>query len=370
VISVDSDSALCEESSADSHFSSSSSSACAASASASAWPPPSLRRLFARGGPYAVANGSVVSVTAAASAPQPPRNHALSSADEAAGDACADGGDDGDEIVLRLRHALRLPTFGNAPRIEYEGHSSSSSLPLSSAAAVSSKVHTNPLGRPLQQTTAASNHAALNGGSNNDSDDSSDSSSIPFGPSDWRAESRILWRIDRDEVGSTYSLVKNNLMALFVGPRGAGDLGPPATVSATAGMTVASAVASSGTVLHRSNAASAGAGGSGSAGAGPSGAGAGAGAGTAAAAGSGSATAGTGDVKRRRLIVDLLAPRFRVLSMPLGAALPAALRSDFAALNADQRRAVERVLTARDYALVLGACTLAPLRLGFCSEIL
>ena len=232
--------------------------------------------------------------------------------------------------MLRLRHALRLPTFGNAPRIEYEGYSSPASLSPSSTAA-SSRVHPN----------MHAEIADLNGKGN---DSGSGSSSIPFGPADWRAESRILWRIDRDEVGSTYSLVKNNLMALFVGPRGAGDLGPPATVSATT-------TASSDT-LHRKNSAGASAGASASA---ANSAGAGASAqGSGSGSGSGSGTAGIGDVKRRRLIVDLLAPRFRVLSMPLGAALPAALRSDFAALNSDQRRAVERVLTARDYALVLG----------------
>ncbi len=36
----------------------------------------------------------------------------------------------------------------------------------------------------------------------------------------------MLWRIDRDELSGTFSTIKNNLLSLFVGPKGAGDSGP------------------------------------------------------------------------------------------------------------------------------------------------
>jgi DNA replication ATP-dependent helicase Dna2 len=54
-----------------------------------------------------------------------------------------------------------------------------------------------------------------------------------------------------------------------------------------------------------------------------------------------------GDEKRRRLIVDLEKPYFEPARAPLPAEIPASL-------NIDQTKAMHQVLTARDYALVLG----------------
>ncbi|KAI8620139.1 DNA replication factor Dna2-domain-containing protein [Chytriomyces sp. MP71] len=56
-----------------------------------------------------------------------------------------------------------------------------------------------------------------------------------------------------------------------------------------------------------------------------------------------------GDEKRRRLIVDLHAPQFRTLSKEDGLNLASDMN-----LNVDQHRAVQKVLTAQDYALILG----------------
>ena len=53
------------------------------------------------------------------------------------------------------------------------------------------------------------------------------------------------------------------------------------------------------------------------------------------------------DEARRRLIVDLAPPRFEDARAPQPGEIPSSL-------NADQRRAMERVMTARDYALILG----------------
>jgi len=77
-----------------------------------------------------------------------------------------------------------------------------------------------------------------------------------------------------------------------------------------------------------------------------------------------------GDLKRRRLVVHLEAPKFTrppledpaqatSLLYTWGPAPPAGcgmeqLREEFARLNRDQQAAVERVLTAKDYALLLG----------------
>jgi DNA replication ATP-dependent helicase Dna2 len=54
-----------------------------------------------------------------------------------------------------------------------------------------------------------------------------------------------------------------------------------------------------------------------------------------------------GDEKRRRLIVDLEKPTFEPARAPLPEEIPASL-------NEDQRRAMNKVFTARDYALILG----------------
>ncbi|KAL7342171.1 AAA domain-containing protein [Rhodotorula toruloides] len=53
------------------------------------------------------------------------------------------------------------------------------------------------------------------------------------------------------------------------------------------------------------------------------------------------------DERRRSLVVDLAAPRFRPIAEIKQAALPSHL-------NGDQRQAVAKVLTAQDYALILG----------------
>jgi hypothetical protein len=156
-------------------------------------------------------------------------------------------------------------------------------------------------------------------------------------------EKSMLWRVDRDDVGSTYGLVKANLMSLFVGARGSGDMGPFAPSVATHDESDLWGVPADNSNANQSN---------------------------------NNNSKGIGDVKRRGLIVDLLAPRFRRLSKGLPGALPdhlhqrtrvnlhcfcfrcflssPILNSAFFALNADQQRAVERVLCARDYALVLG----------------
>jgi DNA replication ATP-dependent helicase Dna2 len=55
-----------------------------------------------------------------------------------------------------------------------------------------------------------------------------------------------------------------------------------------------------------------------------------------------------GDEKRRRLIVDLEKPRFRLLEL----ADQRAVKGEH--LNTDQKEAVNKVLTAQDYALILG----------------
>lgn len=54
-----------------------------------------------------------------------------------------------------------------------------------------------------------------------------------------------------------------------------------------------------------------------------------------------------GDEKRRRLIVDLDPPQFEDARSPLPEEIPSSL-------NADQTKAMEQVMTARDYALILG----------------
>jgi DNA replication ATP-dependent helicase Dna2 len=54
-----------------------------------------------------------------------------------------------------------------------------------------------------------------------------------------------------------------------------------------------------------------------------------------------------GDEKRRRLIVDLEKPTFEAARAPQPEEIPASL-------NEDQRRAMDKVFTARDYALILG----------------
>jgi DNA replication ATP-dependent helicase Dna2 len=54
-----------------------------------------------------------------------------------------------------------------------------------------------------------------------------------------------------------------------------------------------------------------------------------------------------GDDRRRSLVVDLEAPRFDATLAPKAEELKPSL-------NEGQRRAVEKVLTARDYALILG----------------
>lgn len=74
-----------------------------------------------------------------------------------------------------------------------------------------------------------------------------------------------------------------------------------------------------------------------------------------------------GDDKRRRLIVHLAPPTFSYPSgtqtrspivcstlMPPPGCDPAMLRQEYQALNEDQREALEKVLAARDYALLLG----------------
>jgi DNA replication ATP-dependent helicase Dna2 len=57
-----------------------------------------------------------------------------------------------------------------------------------------------------------------------------------------------------------------------------------------------------------------------------------------------------GDVKRRRLVVDLEPPEFNV--QPVG--LHANDVSVSSNLNVDQKEAIQKVLSARDYALILG----------------
>jgi len=54
-----------------------------------------------------------------------------------------------------------------------------------------------------------------------------------------------------------------------------------------------------------------------------------------------------GDEKRRRLIVDLHEPSFEIARSPLPEEVPQSL-------NGDQAMAMEKVMTARDYALILG----------------
>lgn len=54
-----------------------------------------------------------------------------------------------------------------------------------------------------------------------------------------------------------------------------------------------------------------------------------------------------GDEKRRRMIVDLEAPRFEAVRGPDQDEIPDSL-------NADQREAMKKVMTAKDYALILG----------------
>eukprot|EP01083_Nonionella_stella_P277847 944715_1 len=58
-----------------------------------------------------------------------------------------------------------------------------------------------------------------------------------------------------------------------------------------------------------------------------------------------------GNTKLRQLVVDLVAPTF--LASP-GPKLPDDLLKEFQELNVDQQRAIEKVLCAKDYALVLG----------------
>ncbi|CAK5284176.1 unnamed protein product [Mycena citricolor] len=57
-----------------------------------------------------------------------------------------------------------------------------------------------------------------------------------------------------------------------------------------------------------------------------------------------------GDVRRLQLIVDLKTPRFSEIA----AALPAHLNKHWKHLNANQQMAIQRVLAADDYALILG----------------
>lgn len=60
----------------------------------------------------------------------------------------------------------------------------------------------------------------------------------------------------------------------------------------------------------------------------------------------------SGDEKRRRLIVDLEPPRFEPRSDDPSST--ASADAEFSSLNNDQRIAVEKVLSAKDYALILG----------------
>ncbi|RLN74259.1 hypothetical protein BBJ28_00009017, partial [Nothophytophthora sp. Chile5] len=149
--------------------------------------------------------------------------------------------------------------------------------------------------------------------------------------------SEFTWRLDKDAIMSGLRRAKENLVRLFIGP-------PPEVVSAGTALTNRSEVE----MLVRS-VAIAGEGGGGSS----------------------SGTSGMGDTRRRRLIVHLTRPRFKSSRVSEQitqhcqkcakddhdgrvSAQGQALLDAFSQLNVDQQRAVQRVLSSLDYALVLG----------------